>query len=341
MQVINYLPGSAAIINPNPITTLNTDRLSNFANCHQQLAGQHWIFEVVKTGNVAFWHDQDVNRSVRMDIVKRSRYIIMPNQLFLIAVGNIAKKAVIHRVSIAGTASSRRCLRLTSHSREHKIRNSSHESGFFAVTINLKTTFILSTILAVVLNLVQFAVSITHASNAFTPPWAYASSNARPAISPGPPQLSLELAASPATAQVTEVSITTTPAATNVATILAGAGLNPAYAALYVQAQDQTGTPWQLLAAIHHVESGQSGDTSRTSSAGAEGPMQFMPATFARYALPGAGDITNVQDAVLAAGHYLAANGANRGLYGTALYNYNHSWAYVSEVTSIATSLGL
>ena len=209
------------------------------------------------------------------------------------------------------------------------------------MTINLKTTFILSTLLAVVLNLVQFAVSVTHATDVFTPPWAYASSNARPAISPGPPQLSLELAAAPVTAQATETSVTVTPAAANVAAILAGAGLNPTFAALYVQVQDQTGTPWQLLAAVHHVESGQSGNTSRTSSAGAEGPMQFMPSTFARYALPGAGDITNVDDAVLAAGHYLAANGANRGLYGTALYNYNHSWSYVSEVTAIATNLGL
>jgi membrane-bound lytic murein transglycosylase B len=69
--------------------------------------------------------------------------------------------------------------------------------------------------------------------------------------------------------------------------------------------------------------------------------MQFLPSTFDHYALPGATDITSVTDAVLAAGHYLAANGANRGLYGTALYDYNHSWSYVATVTSIATSLGL
>ncbi|HUD10913.1 MAG TPA: lytic murein transglycosylase, partial [Candidatus Saccharimonadia bacterium] len=93
--------------------------------------------------------------------------------------------------------------------------------------------------------------------------------------------------------------------------------------------------------AVHSVESGQSGDTTRTSSAGATGPMQFIPATFYAYAAPGQTDIDNTADAVLAAGRYLAAGGAARGDYQNALYHYNHSWDYVDHVMAIADSLGL
>ncbi|HSX01214.1 MAG TPA: lytic transglycosylase domain-containing protein [Candidatus Saccharimonas sp.] len=129
------------------------------------------------------------------------------------------------------------------------------------------------------------------------------------------------------------------------ATQLSAAGLDPAYASLYLGVQAQTGTPWQLLAAVHETETHQSGNTSRTSPAGATGPMQFLPATFRTYALDGDGDghavITNVNDAVLTAGRYLAAGGAARGDYRTALYHYNHSWSYVSHVLGIASRLGL
>src|SRR5262249_38651869 len=123
------------------------------------------------------------------------------------------------------------------------------------------------------------------------------------------------------------------------------AGLNPVYAGLYLSVQQHTGTPWQVLAAVHHYETGQAGTTTRTSSAGATGPMQFLPATFARYAADGNGDgqadIHNLDDAMLTAGRYLAAGGAGRGQYSTALYHYNHSWSYVSRVLDLAHQLGL
>jgi membrane-bound lytic murein transglycosylase B len=73
--------------------------------------------------------------------------------------------------------------------------------------------------------------------------------------------------------------------------------------------------------------------------------MQFMPATFNSYALDGDGngtrDITDVDDAIFTAGRYLAAGGANSGNYNDALYHYNHSATYVSQVRGIAARLGL
>ena len=218
------------------------------------------------------------------------------------------------------------------------------------MTINLKTTIIASTLLAVSLNIVQFFGGLVQHKDAFSPSWAYAASApATPMPSTAPPALPLmqPAGAAPAAALTSTVtSPTEQPTDTAaVAARLSAAGLKPDYAALYLAAQRATGTPWQLIAAVHKVETGQSGNTSRTSSAGAEGPMQFMPGTFNRYALDGDGngtkDITNVSDAVYTAGRYLAAGGAARGAYGSALYNYNHSWTYVSTVTGIYTRLGL
>jgi membrane-bound lytic murein transglycosylase B len=126
---------------------------------------------------------------------------------------------------------------------------------------------------------------------------------------------------------------------------LSRVGLKPDNAALYLRAQAATGTPWELLAAVHKVETGQRGSTTVTSSAGAQGPMQFMPVTFRAYAMDGDGDgaktITDLDDAVMSAGRYLAAGGADKGRYSAALYNYNHSHAYVSSVLGITHKLGL
>ena len=92
-------------------------------------------------------------------------------------------------------------------------------------------------------------------------------------------------------------------------------------------------------------ETGQRGDTTITSYAGAIGPMQFMPATFRAYSLDGDGDgvksITDLDDAVFSGANYLRAGGADKGRYHTALYNYNHSNVYVGKVLTIARRLGL
>lgn len=101
------------------------------------------------------------------------------------------------------------------------------------------------------------------------------------------------------------------------------------------------GLSWTVLAAIGQIESGH-GRNNGPSSAGALGPMQFMPETWKTYGIDGDGDrkadIQNPYDAVPSASRYLCANGAGRG--GRALYQavwrYNHSDEYVRQVLGLA-----
>jgi membrane-bound lytic murein transglycosylase B len=99
----------------------------------------------------------------------------------------------------------------------------------------------------------------------------------------------------------------------------------------YAEAERQFGIPWAYLAAIHLVES-RMGRIRGTSTAGAQGPMQFIPGTWARY---GRGDINNPQDAILAAARYLRASGAPANMP-AALYAYNRSQRYVRGITLYA-----
>ena len=108
------------------------------------------------------------------------------------------------------------------------------------------------------------------------------------------------------------------------------------------------GLPWTILAAIGTIESdnGQStlpGVHSGANSAGAEGPMQFEPATFAAYDEPvppgGAAPPSpyDPTDAVYAATRLLCANGGAGGTdLSGAVYDYNHSSAYVAQVLALA-----
>jgi cell wall-associated NlpC family hydrolase len=110
------------------------------------------------------------------------------------------------------------------------------------------------------------------------------------------------------------------------------------------------GLPWTVLAAIGTVESGNGTSTlpgvhSGANGAGAEGPMQFEPATFAAYDTPvpsgGANPPTpyDPTDAVYAAARDLCANGAQNGAdISAAIYAYNHSQAYVTQVLNLAQS---
>ena len=96
----------------------------------------------------------------------------------------------------------------------------------------------------------------------------------------------------------------------------------------YRDAEAEFGIPWKYLAAINLVETGI-GRIRGVSSAGAQGPMQFMPATWEAYG--GGGDINDTHDAIRAAARYLAANnGAND--IAKALWHYNHSHRYVVGV---------
>jgi len=119
--------------------------------------------------------------------------------------------------------------------------------------------------------------------------------------------------------------------------------------ALYQQAaRTCPGLPWTVLAAIGTVESdnGRSdlpGVHSGHNVAGAEGPMQFEPATFAEYdvpAPPGGAQPPSPYDpvdAVYAAARLLCANGAAAGAdIPEAVYAYNHSSTYVDKVMTLA-----
>ena len=114
------------------------------------------------------------------------------------------------------------------------------------------------------------------------------------------------------------------------------------YQQLYqLSAQYCPGLSWKVLAAIGQIESGH-GRNVGPSTAGARGPMQFLPATWAFAGVDGDGDgradIMSAYDAVPAAALYLCRNGAGRGgqsLY-NAIYSYNHADWYVKKVLALA-----
>ncbi len=147
------------------------------------------------------------------------------------------------------------------------------------------------------------------------------------------------------TSQVVSLQPTTSttpgqlPVATSVPT-----GRPTTYLALYQESAARycPGLSWTVLAAIGEVESGD-GANMGPSTAGALGPMQFLPSTWQRWGTDGFGDtgapnIMNPFDAVPAAARYLCAAGGAQG--GSALYQaifaYNHADWYVSEVLAIA-----
>jgi len=102
------------------------------------------------------------------------------------------------------------------------------------------------------------------------------------------------------------------------------------------------GMSWTVLAAIGQIESGD-GANNGPSSAGALGPMQFMPATWAEWGIngfgpPGSPDIMNPLDAVPSAARMLCAAGAgNPATLSQAIFAYNHATWYVAEVLALAS----
>ena len=113
----------------------------------------------------------------------------------------------------------------------------------------------------------------------------------------------------------------------------------------YQAAGAQFGVPWTLLAGIGMAETAH-GRVVATSSAGAQGLMQFMPATFASFGVDGDGDgradIWNDADSVFSAANYLVASGVRNGPGGVkqALFAYNHADWYVGDVLYYAHSYG-
>ena len=105
---------------------------------------------------------------------------------------------------------------------------------------------------------------------------------------------------------------------------------------LYRAAQRRFGVAWNVLAAVNLVES-DFNKLQNDSIVGAQGPMQFMPATWAGYGL--GGNIHDPHDAILAAANYLHASGAPAS-YSRALYSYNQSSLYVDAVLRYARRIG-
>jgi hypothetical protein len=110
---------------------------------------------------------------------------------------------------------------------------------------------------------------------------------------------------------------------------------------LYQQAASTCpGLPWGVLAGIGQVETNH-GQNVAVSTAGAMGPMQFLPETFAIYGVDGDGDgkanILDQIDAVYSAARYLcAAGGGNPNTLYQAIFAYNHADWYVREVLGLA-----
>jgi soluble lytic murein transglycosylase-like protein len=103
----------------------------------------------------------------------------------------------------------------------------------------------------------------------------------------------------------------------------------------YRGAEARFGVRWQVLAAVNLIESAF-GRVVNRSSAGAQGPMQFLPATWKQYGL--GGNVHDARDAVLGAANYLHASGAPADER-RALFAYNRSTLYVNAVLTYARQM--
>jgi Peptidase family M23/Transglycosylase SLT domain/NlpC/P60 family len=114
---------------------------------------------------------------------------------------------------------------------------------------------------------------------------------------------------------------------------------------LYVAAAGKYDIPWTLLAGIGMEETGH-GRNNHTSSAGAQGLMQFMPGTWASMGVDGdsdgRADIHNDADSIYSAANYLTRSGVRAGAAGVrrALFAYNPIDWYVNDVLYYATRYG-
>jgi membrane-bound lytic murein transglycosylase B len=163
--------------------------------------------------------------------------------------------------------------------------------------------------------------------------------------------------ASPQTATTTTVDpawVAKTSTLTGIPTVAMAA-----YASAQLAAPTSCHLGWTTLAAIGWVESHHGTIDGRTLQPGglpsspitgiplgdldrAYGPMQFIPSTWETWGADanadGTADPQNINDAALAASHYLCASGAlNSGrTWSAAVFSYNHSQAYVEQVYSAA-----
>jgi hypothetical protein len=109
------------------------------------------------------------------------------------------------------------------------------------------------------------------------------------------------------------------------------------------------GLSWEVLAGIGTMESDNGRSTARgvhkgKNRKGAEGPMQFEPATFAEYAVRADPSRTltpyDPVDAIFTAARMLCADGVAGGSptgLRQAIFAYNHACWYVRDVLAIAS----
>ncbi|KAB7740355.1 peptidoglycan DD-metalloendopeptidase family protein [Nostocoides sp. F2B08] len=120
----------------------------------------------------------------------------------------------------------------------------------------------------------------------------------------------------------------------------------PDIKALYMAAAEEYDVPWALLAGIGMAETAH-GRIRANSSAGAQGLMQFMPATWAIYGVDGNGDgradILNDTDSVMSAANYLTTAGVHNGPDSVrdALFAYNRAHWYVNDALFYAAQYGV
>jgi Transglycosylase SLT domain len=103
----------------------------------------------------------------------------------------------------------------------------------------------------------------------------------------------------------------------------------------YLEAQQQYKVDWSYLASINFIES-NFGRVNGPSSAGAEGPMQFLPGTWDEYGQ--GGSINDPHDAILAAARLLVHNGWAVDPH-QAIWHYNNDYDYVAAVEYFAGAM--
>ena len=105
--------------------------------------------------------------------------------------------------------------------------------------------------------------------------------------------------------------------------------------AYYLEAQQRYGVDGSYLASINFIES-NFGRVNGPSSAGAEGPMQFIPGTWLEYGQ--GGSIDDPHDSIMAAARLLVNNhwAANPR---QAIWHYNNDYDYVDSVEFFARAI--
>jgi soluble lytic murein transglycosylase-like protein len=103
----------------------------------------------------------------------------------------------------------------------------------------------------------------------------------------------------------------------------------------YLEAQNTYGVDASYLASINFIES-SFGRNVGPSSAGAEGPMQFLPGTWANWGQ--GGNIWDPHDSIMAAARYLVHYGAPNDMR-SAIFHYNLDFDYVDAVEFFARAI--